>query len=117
MPAPSPKKRSVQGGGESDAGRLDRCDALEIQKLASLEIKNPGGTSDISAVIGPVQQGLPLNLGQLADCLAFSQALKCFKRSLSCDTMINNRRRVILAETNAGVCKFYRSGFPWGMNQ
>jgi hypothetical protein len=55
MAAPSPKKRSVQGGGESDAGRLDRCDALEIQKLASLAIKNPDGTSDISAVIGPVQ--------------------------------------------------------------
>ncbi len=53
--------------------------------------------------MGPEQQGLLLNLGQLADCLAFSQALKCFKRSLSCDTMINNRRRVILAQTNAGV--------------
>ena len=117
MAAPSPKKRSVQGGGESDAGRLDRCDALKIQKPDSFAIKDPVRTSDISAIMGPEQQGLLLNLGQLADCLAFSQALKCFKRSLSCDTMINNRRRVILAETNAGVCKFYRSGFPWGMNQ
>ena len=103
MAAPSPRKQIEQGRGESDAGSLDRCDALELQKLVSFAIKNPGETSDISAVMGPEQQGLLLNLGQLADCLAFSQALKCFKRSLSCDTMINNRRRVILAQTNAGV--------------
>jgi hypothetical protein len=60
MAAPSPKKRNVQGVGESDAGSLDRCDALELQKLVSFAIKNPGKTSDISAVIGLVQQGLPL---------------------------------------------------------
>jgi hypothetical protein len=60
MPSPLPRKRSLQGSGESDAGLLDQCDALEIQKLVSLAINNPGGTSDISAVICPVQQGLTL---------------------------------------------------------
>jgi hypothetical protein len=60
MPVPSPRKCSVRGGGKSDTSLLDRCDALEIQKLVSLAMKKPGGTSDISAVVGPVQQGLPL---------------------------------------------------------
>jgi hypothetical protein len=40
---PSPRKRSVHGGGDSDADRLDQYDALEFQKSISLVTTNPAG--------------------------------------------------------------------------
>jgi len=57
---PSPIKRSVQCCGKSDAGRLNRCDARESQKLASPAIKNPAWTQ-IFRLLGSVQQGLSLS--------------------------------------------------------